>query len=303
MADQPQAWQEQLLERHRLGPQYLRHAQKWFNPLAMALAAHQKGAGRPILVALNGCQGSGKTTLCDYLCGELAAAHDLRAVAVSLDDFYHTRKTREKLAAQVHPLFLTRGVPGTHDFPLLRSTLDALLDSAHENPVAIPRFDKALDDRKPQGQWDKAGPVDIVLLEGWCLGARPQTDEVLDEPVNALERLEDPDGSWRRAINRSLEEEFLPLYEQVDCWIMLQAPSFDCVLDWRLEQEQKLAADAAAGPDSRVMDREQIERFIRHFQRLTERCLQQLPARVDHLFRLDEQRNIVSLEQAGESGA
>ncbi len=293
MGTQPPAWQEKLLAVHQLQPEYLEHAQKWFAPLAAALAAHQKSASRPLLVGVNGCQGSGKTTLCDYLCGELGAGHGLRALALSLDDFYHTRSRRQRLAQQVHPLLATRGVPGTHDTALLQRTLDLLLAGEPREAVPVPRFDKALDDRRPRSDWDVIDTgVDVVLLEGWCLGARAQPEEKLAQPVNDLEREEDVDGAWRHHVNRSLAREFEPLYARIDQWVMIRAPSFDCVFNWRLEQERKLAAAAAPASSHRIMDDAAVRRFIQFFQRLTLHCLECLPPRVDVLYTLDEKREI-----------
>ena len=118
-------------------------------------------------------------------------------------------------------------------------TLDALLTPSNDRPVAIPRFNKALDDRYPRERWDSVDEgVDLVLLEGWCLGARPQDEDVLATPLNRLEREEDPDGTWRRQVNRALSREFEPLYRRIEQWVMLRAPSFDCVYRWRREQEQ-----------------------------------------------------------------
>lgn len=286
-------WQADILQRHQLPRAYLGHAQEWFAPLAAALAAHQNGARRPVLIALNGCQGSGKSTLCDYLCAALQAESGLKAVALSLDDFYLTHEQRQGLAQTVHPLLATRGVPGTHDMPLLQLTLNALLDPAAKEPVDIPRFDKALDERRPRADWDRiTGGVDLVLLEGWCLGARAQSAAALAEPVNSLEREEDPQGYWRAYVNDILAADFEPLYRRIDQWVMLCAPSFASVLHWRLEQEEKLAARAAVDASNRIMDAEQVSRFIQYFERLTVSCLEHLPARVHHLFTLDEQRHI-----------
>ena len=301
MAKSLSAWQEAFLERHQLGAAYLGYAQKWFSPLADALAAHQTGAGKVVLIGINGSQGSGKTTLCDYLCAVLAARHDLAAVALSLDDFYHTRAERQRLARKVHPLLATRGVPGTHDSGLLQHTLDQLLIAGRHDPVAIPRFDKAQDERRPRSDWDAAGPeVCIVLLEGWCLGATAVPEQELAIPVNALEREQDAEGCWRGYVNMALAREFEPLYQRIDRWVMLQAPSFDCVYQWRLEQERKLAADAPATATNRVMDSAGIEHFIQYFQRLTQQCLAQLPARVDYLYELDRDRAVVSARGLGE---
>lgn len=292
-------WQAEFLRRHALERDYLLHAQQWFDPLASALAAHQHGASEPLLVAVNGCQASGKTTLCAYLCERLAADHSLRAITLSLDDFYLTRAEREALAADVHPLLRTRGVPATHDMALLGSTLDALLASQDTAPVAVPRFDKATDDRRPCRDWGEVtGPVDIVLLEGWCLGARPQGAALLARPVNKLELEEDPDGRWRGHVNAALARDFPALYQRVDYWVMLQAPSFAAVYAWRLEQEQKLR-DATDGAGQGLMSEAEIARFIQLYQRLTEHCLATLPAQVDYLYTLDSGRRISACRQPG----
>lgn len=297
--DNTPLWQMAFLDRHRLDAGYLTHAQCWFEPLAMSLLTHCIGAkgaqpAPPLLVALNGSQGSGKTTLCAWLCAYLQAEHGVRAVALSLDDFYLGRQQRAELAHAVHPLLATRGVPGTHDMTLLQTTLDALLAPARPAPVAVPRFDKARDDRRPRSRWDNIeGRVDIVLLEGWCLGVQPEPAAALAQAVNELERQEDPDALWRGYANNALRRDFLPLYERVDKWVMLAAPSFDCVYRWRLEQEHKLAL-ATRGDQQRVMSDEQVARFIRFYQRLTERCLVTLPAAVDYLYTLNEAREIVA---------
>jgi D-glycerate 3-kinase len=284
-------WQKELLLRHRLKPSYLSSAQYWFDPLADALVQARQSAARPLLVGLNGSQGSGKSTLCDYLEMAIAAKYRLRTLTLSLDDFYLSRAHRRSLGQKVHPLLVTRGVPGTHNMQLLQQCLDALLDEHSSSPITIPRFDKSTDNPFPKAE-QIIGPVDIILLEGWCLGARPQPIGELVEPMNDLERNEDPDGVWRNYVNAVLAREFLPLYQRIDQWVMLQAPGFDCVLEWRREQEQKLLLAQGARRGSQLMDDAQLERFVQHYQRLTTLCLEQLPSRVDHLLVLDETRKV-----------
>jgi len=282
-------WQALLLEQHQLPPAYLVSALKWFAPVAGLIAEHQSSAGRPLLIGVNGSQGSGKTTLCDYLRAALAAEHHLSCVSLSLDDFYLTRDERGQLATSVHPLLRTRGAPGTHDMALLDRTLEKLLAGAS---VAIPRFDKSVDDRRPESEWDEVeSPVDVIMLEGWCLGVTAQPDEALATPCNALEAGEDSDGRWRRYVNSVLRDKFPALYARVDEWIMLKAPSFECVYQWRLEQERKLARRRSG---SGIMSDEEIARFIQFYQRLTQHCLQTLPRRVNHLFTLDARRTVKS---------
>ena len=283
-------WRQQFLREERLPASYLKTAARYFDPLAALLAKRQDGQGGTLLVAVNGSQGSGKSTLCTYLVAALHQDHGKSAIALSLDDFYLTRRERLDLTARVHPLLRSRGVPGTHDVALLARTLDAL---AAAGQVAVPRFRKDIDDRAPPSEWDVVtAPVDIVLLEGWCLGAHSEQPKALAVPVNDLERAEDADGRWRAFINESLRRDYEPLYTRFALWVMLAAPGFDAVLRWRAEQEQKLR-EAVGGEGAGLMDADALRRFVAHFERHTRQCLRDLPARVDVLLQLDAQRNII----------
>ena len=270
-------------------------------PLAGRIAKHHEAAGRTLLIGVNGSQGSGKSTLAALLTQLLAKEFGLKAIDLSIDDFYLTRHSRVSLARQIHPLLETRGVPGTHDVSLMCETLQQL--TRENSDVSIPRFDKACDDRYPARQWDKvSAPFDIVIVEGWCLGTPAQAEAALHKPVNDLEALEDPDGHWRRYVNQQISGHYQDIYQMMDLWIMLRAPSFACVYQWRLEQEEKLAAKLLAGDQqnssrNRVMTAMQISRFIQHYQRLTEHSLDQLPGRVHFLFSLDAGRQIVAYDQ------
>ncbi len=289
----PPQWQSAFLARHRLPDSYLAYAQQWFAPLAGVLAAHQENAKRPVLVAMNGSQGSGKTTVCDYLRETLETDHDLRVASLSLDDFYLTREQRQDISTSIHSLLVTRGVPGTHDMALLQATINDLTASTGKT-IAIPRFDKSIDDRLGSQDWDNiAGPVDLVLLEGWCLGVKHQDEAALELPINRLESDEDSQGEWRRYVNATVKRDFEPLYELVDQWVMLCAPSFDCVYRWRLQQEHRLAQATATGAANQIMTDAQVARFIQYYERLTRQCLDQLPDCVNHLYRLDEQRQVI----------
>ena len=295
VSNSPESWQKRFLDRHKLELEYLSHAQKWFDPLAERISAHQKGAGHPVVVGVNGCQGCGKSTFCDYVSLHMLSEYGIQVAVLSLDDFYLTLAQRSSLAESVHPLFATRGVPGTHDMRLLSDTITALRGG---QIIPLPRFDKAADERLAPRDWPTmARSADIVLLEGWCLGASAVADEELLEPLNALERLEDSDGIWRTHANTQLRDHFPSLYESIDYWVMFQAPSFGCVHRWRLEQEEKLRKDNPRGAG--LITSHQIERFIQHFERLTQQCLRTLPDRVDELFVLGAQRNNIAHRCAG----
>lgn len=293
----PARWQREFLRRQQLPASYLEVATRWFDPLALRLLDAAAVGSRPLLVGINGCQGSGKSTLCDYLATRLTAVHGSKVVTLSLDDVYHTRDQRRQLAADVHPLFATRGVPGTHDMLLLRRTLNALQSADHSHSVEIPRFDKGTDDRVFAAHWERVrGPIDMILLEGWCLGAQPVS--VLEPPINTLEAAEDADAGWRRHINGVLAAEFVPLYAEIGFWVMLRAPDFDCVYRWRLEQEQKLAL---TGKGDAVMSDAQLARFVQHYERLTRHCLAALAPAVDVLYQLDDRRAVSFVTVAGET--
>lgn len=286
-----------FLEEHQLPESYKDIAQKWFIPLAEGLAEHQIGAKSPYFVGINGCQGSGKSTLCDFLVYYLSQHKNLKVVSLSMDDFYLDQSSRNALAVKVHPLLATRGVPGTHDTRLALKTYEQL---GLYGTASIPRFNKAIDNPFPVTEWPVVNtPVDIVLMEGWCWGVMPQAEAALSVPVNTLEKEEDSLGIWRRFVNRQLANHYVPLYARMQSWVMLKAPSFDQVYQWRTEQEHKLAARVGSDHPG-IMPDQQIARFIQHYQRLTEHGLATLPAKCDYVFHLDAQRQIQQVEQKRE---
>ena len=285
-------WRD-FLDRHHLRKAYLESTEKWYLPLIRHLNQRAENSSMPVLVALNGCQGSGKSTLSDFLATYLVNILGNSVEVLSLDDFYLGHEARQRLARDVHPLLATRGVPGTHDTALLNETLDRLIDKRECSGTLIPRFDKSIDDRKPEIHWSVVNQrLDIILLEGWCLGAEPVALANLSDPINDLERAEDRDMIWRKYVNQQLRIHYLPVFSRFDTWIMLKAPSFKSVFSWRLEQEQKLGLSKAVESGS-LMNSKQLLRFIQHYERITTACLSSLPAKVDFLYALDEKRNVL----------
>jgi D-glycerate 3-kinase len=240
-----------------------------------------------LVVGLTGSQGSGKSTLAAKL-SPLLNARGLRAAVLSLDDLYLPKAERQRLARDVHPLFATRGVPGTHDVTLGVDTL-ASLGRAGETP--IPRFDKAADDRLPRADWTRFdGPADVIVFEGWCVGARPQPPEALAQPVNELERTRDPDGVWRRYANEALAGPYRALFDPIGFQALLLAPSFDVVLGWREQQEHALIAHGGAGQSDA-----ELAVFVQYYERLTRWIAEEMPVRADVTARLDRDRNVSGL--------
>jgi D-glycerate 3-kinase len=243
-----------------------------------------------LVVGLCGAQGSGKSTAAAALV-ELLAQEQLPAIALSIDDFYLPRIERQRLAGEIHPLLATRGVPGTHDVELAQATIDSL---AGTEPVLLPAFDKGSDDRRPRRAWRSVtGPLRVLVLEGWCVGALPQDDHALASPVNALERDEDASGAWRRHVNAALRGSYRGLFDRLAPLVLLQAPSFEVVHAWRAEQEHKLGErlQSEGADTSHVMDDATLARFIAHYERVTRHILAEMPARADHLIRLSATRS------------
>jgi D-glycerate 3-kinase len=286
---------QHFLGRHQLPESYLSMAESAFSPLIDEFNTQYQVNQKTYIIGINGCQGSGKSTLADYLCTVVAEKHHLATVALSLDDFYLTKAERIELARKIHPLLAQRGVPGTHDVNLAIDTISSL---ASGNKALITRFDKSMDDRVPEANSETiTGHIGLIVIEGWCFGAKPQAPNSLIEPVNHLERLEDPDGVYRDYVNTALATQYPQLFELVDSTAMLRAPSFKTVFEWRLEQEQKLIEklrSTKTDPASvSTMSDQEIRRFIQNFQRITEHCLEEMPTRVDHLFQLNAARQIV----------
>jgi D-glycerate 3-kinase len=238
------------------------------------------------VLGLSGAQGSGKSTLVRALASRLEA-EGLRVAALSLDDLYLTRAQRLRLAREVHPLFATRGVPGTHDPALGLATIAAL---AQGEAAPLPRFDKGRDDRLPEAQWPRA-PADtqVLLLEGWCLGAAPQPQADLARPVNALEAAEDAGGIWRAHANAALNGPYRQLFAAIDRLILLAAPDWQVVAKWREQQEAELRVHAPG-----AMTPAEVTRFIQHYERLTRWILEEMPLRADLSIRLGDAREVLA---------
>ncbi|MBO9518555.1 MAG: kinase [Porphyrobacter sp.] len=262
-----------LIAAERLPGDYREVVDAHWRPLAERIASETK---RPLLVGINGAQGSGKSTLCRFL-QVLLEERGLRAITLSLDDLYLTYAERQALARDEHPLFATRGVPGTHDVALGEAILDGI---SAGRAVTLPVFDKAIDDRAPGGTLAEP-PIDMILFEGWCVGAVPQPAAAMREPINRLEAEEDPDGTWRREVNRRLATDYAELFGRIDLLVMLKVAGFEAVRANRLLQEQKLAAINPGGRG--VMDEAALDRFVMHYERLTRSTLAEMPGRADVL--------------------
>lgn len=283
-----------ILAREQLPPHYALICEQYWLPVAARIAEAQAAAGHPLVVGICGPQGSGKSTLCLCLEVLLRETHGLAVATLALDDLYLPRAARLEIAREAHPLFATRGVPGTHDVGLGIEVMERLLSG--NGMVARPAFDKSCDDRRPAAEWPRlAAPVEVVLFEGWCVGLSAQPAGALDLPVNALEREEDAGGRWRRAVNLRLETDYAELFAGIGLLLFLRVPGLDPGLEevrrWRQLQEAKLAARTGSG-----MTADALDRFVDHYQRLTVHAIDSMPARADILVDIGPDHRPFSLQ-------
>lgn len=283
-----------------LAPEVLAPLLPFYLPLAVRIATLQAAAGAPLTVGIQGPQGSGKSTLVALLEAVLRDAGGLRVARLSIDDLYLTREERAHLARTVHPLFMTRGVPGTHDVDLGARVLASLTQAG---TTAVPRFDKGQDDRLPEDAWPVVeGPCDVVLFEGLWVGLPPLAEGTLATPQNDLERDEDPQGIWRRHANRTLAEDYPRLFSPCQWLVHFSVPDFDCVRRWRTAAEHGLKARLEAdGADTRfVMDAAALARFLAHYERFTAHAMGAMPARADAILEVDRDHRVVALTERTE---
>ena len=233
----------------------------------------QRASHQPLsLIGVQGAQGAGKTTRCQ-LWADALNARGITALVLALDDFYLSRWERQQLAATIHPLLASRGVPGSHNLARLNHCLDQWRDQ--QTPLWLPCFDKGHDDCGADRRVD--GPVQLVLLEGWCIGVPAEPEQTLVQPLNPLEADEDRDGRWRHYVNQQLAGPYARLWLRLDGLISLEIPGFDWVARWRGQQEQTLRRQHP----QQGMDEAALTRFIAHFERLTRHALKVMPELAD----------------------
>ena len=284
---------DRFIAAHSLPDSFRTTATRFYEPLAEWLR-RKSAPGTPFLLGINGAQGTGKSTLAAYLALAIGDSSERAVAVLSIDDFYLAKAERRALAQTVHPLLATRGVPGTHDVPMLRDCLARLRGLGPGERCRLPRFDKATDDRADRSAWPVVtGPVGLIILEGWCVGSVAEPDAGLEDPVNALEAKRDADGRWRRYVNERLRGDYSRVFAELDALVFLQAPGFEAILRWRIEQEHKLAA-LAAGRDGGVMSDEQVRTFVRYFERITRNNLDAVRSNADIVLDLDEYHDCVA---------
>ena len=245
------------------------------------------------VIGLAGGQGSGKSTISNILKIILKESFSLETVIFSIDDFYKTLKERKIMSKIVSPLFLTRGVPGTHDAKMLLRIIKALRNPAFKK-IMIPKFNKGFDDRVSKNKWLRVNKKpNIVIFEGWCVGVEPQKKKDLLIPINALEKNNDKKNIWRNRVNQELKRDYKKVFKLLDKIIFLRVPSFKHVFKWRLLQEKKLRISSKG---KKTMSDNQIKNFIMFYERLTKHMLKDLTLKADTVIKIDKEHRLKSIK-------
>ena len=225
---------------------------------------------KALIIGLAGGQGSGKTTISSILTLILKKYFKLNVYKISIDDFYKTRKDRKLLAKTQHDLLMTRGVPGTHDINLLLNFFKKIKSKNFKN-LQIPMFNKAMDDRCSKKSWQKIKKKpDVVIFEGWCVGAKAQTSSQLIKPINSLEKVYDQDAKWRMYVNNQLKTKYKTLFKKLDGLLYLKAKNFNILRKWRLKQERKLWLKTKNKKNLKIMSSGDVINFMQTYQRITQ---------------------------------
>ena len=225
---------------------------------------------KPLIIGLAGGQGSGKTTISSILTLILKKYFKLNVCKISIDDFYKTRKDRKLLSKIKHDLLMTRGAPGTHDINLLLNFFKKI-KSKNFRSLKTPTFDKAIDDRRSKTLWQKIKTKpDVIIFEGWCVGARAQTSSQLKKPINSLEKVYDQDAKWRYYVNSQLKTKYKTLFKQLDGLLYLKAKNFNLLKEWRLKQERKLWLQTRNKKNLKIMNSGDVIKFMQTYQRITQ---------------------------------
>ena len=245
------------------------------------------------IIGLTGGQGAGKSTITQIIKLIFEIKYNFNVTFFSIDDFYKTLRERETLSKKIHPMFKTRGVPGTHDTKLLSKIFNDLSKKNFKS-VYVPRFDKSIDDRFPKSKWQKiSNKPDLIIFEGWCVGAKAQTKKQLLKPINILEKNNDSKLIWRTKVNNELNNNYRKIFSKIDCLVFLKVPNFECVYKWRLLQENKLKLTSKG---KKIMSPKQVREFIMYYERITKQMLEDLSKNAYAVLSLDKKHRLSKLK-------
>ena len=248
----------------------------------------------PYFVGLAGGQGTGKTTISSLIKIILTKYFKLKVFRISIDDFYKTRKERVSLSKKIHPMLLTRGVPGTHDINMMLRFFRKA-KSKQFKKLKLPTFNKATDDRFNKKYWyDLKDKPDVIIFEGWCVGAKSEKNNTLKKTINSMEKAKDHNQIWRKYVNQQLKSKYKNLYSQLNCLIYLKAKNFSLLQKWRLKQERKLWLKNRTSSNMKIMSRGDVINFMQTYQRITQNMFKNMPKYASIILNLNSNHQIKS---------
>ena len=250
---------------------------------------------RSYIVGLSGGQGSGKTTISSIISIILRKYFKLNVFTISIDDFYKKRKERFLLSKKIHPSLMTRGVPGTHDINMMLDFFKRIKRKEFRS-LKLPKFNKAIDDRynKKFCHSIKKRP-DIIIFEGWCVGAKAEKNNTLKQPINSFEKLRDKKLIWRRYVNKQLQSKYKQLYDQLNCLLYIKSNNFSLLRKWRIKQETKLRLKNKRSNRNKIMSNKEVINFMQTYQRVTQNMLKTVPKNASIILNLNTNHQIKSV--------
>ena len=266
---------------------------KFYLPISKMIKEEYLKKKKTKVIGLTGGQGTGKSTISNILKIVLKEAYKLESVIFSIDDFYKTLNERKIISKKINSLFLTRGVPGTHDTKMLYNCIKNLKNNKFRKTM-IPKFDKSNDNRSLRSKWVNVNKKpNIVIFEGWCVGVTPQKKKDLINSINKLEREKDKKKIWRKRVNEEIKKNYQKIFNLIDKIIFLKVPSFKYVFKWRLLQEKKLRATSKG---KKTMTDEQVNNFVMYYERLTKHMLKILPKKAHSVIDIDKKHRLKSIK-------
>ena len=249
---------------------------------------------KPYFVGLAGGQGTGKTTTSSLIKIILSKYFKLDVFRISIDDFYKTRKERISLSKRIHPMLLTRGVPGTHDINMMLNFFKKSKSKKFKR-LKLPIFNKAIDDRLSKKHWyDLKKKPDVIIFEGWCVGAKSEKNNTLKKTINSMEKTKDQKQIWRKYVNDQLKSKYKKLYSQLNCLIYLKAKDFSLLQKWRLKQERKLWVKSKKNLNTKIMSKDNVLTFMQTYQRVTQNMFKYTPKYASVIINLNSNHQIKS---------
>ena len=243
---------------------------KFYLPLSEWIYSIYSKDFKTKIIGLSGGQGAGKSTITGILKLILKKKYGLNICVFSIDDFYKTKNERLRMSKKKHPLFITRGVPGTHDITLLNQTIRKLKQKKFRT-VLIPKFDKSKDDRYRKNKWQKIKiKPDIIIFEGWCVGTTHQNNNELKRPLNLIEKKYDENLKWRKTVNNLIKKRYKNIFNKIDKLVFLKVPHFNYIIKWRWLQEQKMKLTTKS---KKTMSKTEVKEFIMFYERLTKHMI------------------------------